>query len=99
MIKETGTEEKLIIAVHEAYEKKLIQYAKEHKVAVEQLSEKDKEDCKDALYPYTWDYLTKLDGLELKKYYNALLMALGSAPLQEISRIYVKAVSSIEESY
>ncbi len=97
MIKETGTEEKLIAAVHEAYEKTLVQYAKEHKVAVEQLSEKDKEDCKDALYPYSWDYLTKLDGLELKKYYNTLLTALGSAPLQEISRIYVKAVSSIEE--
>lgn len=97
MIKETGTEEKLIAAVHEAYGEKLAQYAKEHKVAIEQLSEKDKEDCKDALYPYSWDYLTKLDGLELKKYYNTLLTALGSAPLPEISRIYLKAVSSIEE--
>ena len=35
--------------------------------------------------------------MELKKYYNALLSELGSAPLQEISRIYVKAVSSIDE--
>ncbi len=97
MIKETGKEEMLISAVHEAYAQKLAQYAKEHKKAVEQLSEKEKEDLKGALYLYSWDYLTKLEGLELKKYYYTLLSELGNAPLNEISRIYVKAVSSIDE--
>ena len=78
MIKETGTEERLISAVHAAYEKKLSQYAKDQKKAVEQLSDKEKDDLKDALYMYSWDYLTSLDGLELKKYYNNLLVALQS---------------------
>ena len=41
--------------------------------------------------------MTKLEGLELKKYYNKLLAELGAAPLNEISRIYIKAVSSIDE--
>lgn len=97
MIAETRTEEKLISAVHAAYSEKLIQYAKEHKKAVEQLSEIEKEDLKGVLYVYSWDYLTKLEGLELKKYYNDLLSELGNAPLNEISRIYVKAVSNIDE--
>ena len=97
MINETGTEERLVSSVHEAYAQKLSQYARKHKKAVEQLTEKEKEELKGALYLYTWDYLTSLEGLELKKYYNALLSELGSAPLQEISRIYVKAVSSIDE--
>ena len=35
--------------------------------------------------------------MELKNYYYQLLSELGSAPLQEISQIYVKAVSSIDE--
>lgn len=97
MIKETGTEEKLISAIHEDYAKKLDHYAKEHRKEVAQLSEKEKDDLKGVLYRYSWDYLASLEGLELKKYYNALLSELGSAPLQEISRIYVKAVSSIDE--
>ena len=97
MIKETGTEEKLISSVHAAYETKLEQYAKEHKKSVEQLSEKEKNDLKGVLYVYSWDYLAKLEGLELKKYYNQLLSELGSAPMNEISQIYVKAVSSIDE--
>ena len=97
MINETGTEERLVSAVHDDYAKKLDQYAKEHKKEVSQLSPKEREDLKGALYLYSWDYLTSLEGLELKKYYNALLTELGTAPLNEISRIYVKAVSSIEE--
>ena len=95
MINETGTEERLVSAVHDDYAKKLDQYAKEHKKEVSQLSPKEREDLKGALYLYSWDYLTSLEGLELKKYYNALLTELGTAPLNEISRIYVKAVSSI----
>ena len=97
MINETGTEERLVSSVHEAYAQKLSRYAREHKKAVEQLTEKEKEDLKGALYLYSWDYLTKLEGLELKKFYNALLSELGSAPLPEISQIYTKAVSSIDE--
>ena len=46
---------------------------------------------------YSWAHFTRLEGLDLKKYYNKLLTQLGSAPLNEISRIYVKAVSSIDE--
>lgn len=97
MIKETGTEEKLISAVHEAYGQKLAQYAKKQRKEIEQLSEIEKENLKGKLYVYSWDYLTKLEGLELKDYYNALLSELGSAPLNEISQIYTKAVSSIDE--
>ena len=97
MINETGTEEKLISAVHDDYAKKLSRYAKDHRKEVAQLSDKEKEDLKGTLYLYSWDYLTSLEGLELKKFYNALLSELGSAPLQEISQIYVKAVSSIDE--
>ena len=97
MINETGTEEKLITAVHNSYLESLKKYANEHKKEVEQLSEKEKEDLKTPLYVYSWEYLTKLEGLELKKYYNSLLSALGTAPLNEISRIYGKAVSSIDE--
>lgn len=97
MIKETGTEERLISEVHKAYKQRLDQYAKEQKKEVAQLSEKEKDELKDVLYRYSWDYLASLEGLELKKYYNTLLSELGSAPLQEISRIYVKAVSSIDE--
>ncbi len=87
MINETGTEERLVSAVHDDYAKKLDQYAKEHKKEVSQLSPKEREDLKGALYLYSWDYLTSLEGLELKKYYNALLTELGTAPLNEISRI------------
>lgn len=97
MINETGTEEKLISAVHDDYAKKLSRYAKDHRKEVAQLSDKEKEDLKGSLYLYSWDYLTKLEGLELKTFYNALLSELGSAPLTEISQIYTKAVSSIDE--
>ena len=53
MINETGTEERLVSSVHEAYAQKLSQYARKHKKAVEQLTEKEKEELKGALYLYT----------------------------------------------
>ena len=81
MINETGTEEKLIKAVKEMIKK---------------LDDEQKSQFKE-LGDYSWTYFTKLEGLDLKKYYNKLLTQLGSAPLNEISRIYVKAVSSIDE--
>lgn len=93
MINETGTEEKLQKAVQE----KLENYAQDNKKSVGLLSDKEKEDCVGVLHNYSWDYLTNLDGLMLKKYYNDLLTALGSAPVDDIKQIYVKAVSSIEE--
>ena len=40
MINETGTEEKLISAVHYDYAKKLSRYAKDHRKEVAQLSDK-----------------------------------------------------------
>ena len=81
MINETGTEEKLIKAVKEMIKK---------------LDDEQKSQFKE-LGQYSWSYFTSLEGLDLKKYYNKLLTQLGSAPLNEISRIYVKAVSSIDE--
>ena len=81
MINETGTEEKLIEAVKEMIKK---------------LDDEQKSQFKE-LGEYSWAHFTKLEGLDLKKYYNKLLTQLGSAPLNEISRIYVKAVSSIDE--
>ena len=81
MINETGTEEKLIKAVKEMIKK---------------LDDEQKSQFKE-LGDYSWVHFTKLEGLDLKKYYNKLLTQLGSAPLNEISRIYVKAVSSIDE--
>lgn len=97
MLNETGEEEKLIESIHEAYEQKLDSYAKQQKKSVEALSDKEKDDLKGALYVYSWDYLTSLEALELKKYYNKLLSELGEASFNRISEIYVKAVSSIEE--
>lgn len=97
MINENGEEEKLIASTKEAYSKKLESYAREHQKPVEALSEKEKDDLKGALYHYSWEYLTKLDGIGLKKYYNKLLSELGAATYNKISAIYVKAVSSIEE--
>ena len=81
MINETGTEEKLIDAVKEMIKK----LDNEQKSQFKELGE------------YSWAHFTRLEGLDLKKYYNKLLTQLGSAPLNEISRIYVKAVSSIDE--
>lgn len=97
MINENGEEEKLIASTKEAYSKKIEAYARERKKPVEALDEKEKDDLKGALYFYSWKYLTKLDGIELKKYYNRLLSELGTATYNKISAIYVKAVSSIEE--
>ena len=97
MISENGEEEKLIASTKEAYSKKLEAYAREHQRPVEALTDKEKEDLKGALYLYSWEYLTKLDGIELKKYYNKILSELGTATYNKISAIYVKAVSSIDE--
>ena len=81
MINENGTEQKLIEAVQKMLEK----LDNEEKSRFEALSK------------YSWEYMSTLEGLELKKYYNKLLAELGTAPLNEISQIYVKAVSSIDE--
>ena len=97
MINETGTEDRLILAVRDNYQKGLAQYAKEHDVEINQLNDKECDDLKSLLYDYSWKKLTKLEGLKLKQYYNSLLAALGSAPLEEIRQIYEKAVSSIDE--
>ena len=94
MINENGTEEKLIKAVKADIQKRLNEADGK---AGYGLTEKERAEIIGALGKYSWDYLTSLDGLELKQYYYQLLAELGSAPIQEISRIYVKAVSSIEE--
>ena len=74
MLKETGEEERLISSVRKAYAEKLKAYAQKNKKPVEALDEKEKKDLKGALYAYSWDYLASLEGLELKKYYNKLLL-------------------------
>ncbi len=97
MINETGTEIDLIDAVQKEYQEKLRKYAEEQDTTVAELSEEIKENQKNALDKYSWKFLASKEGIDLKKYYNELLNNLGSAPLQEISRIYVKAVSNIDE--
>ena len=94
MINENGTEEKLIQAVQADVKKRLNDADGK---GGNGLSDKERTEIIGALGKYSWEYLTSLEGLELKQYYYQLLTELGSAPLQEISRIYVKAVSSIEE--
>mgnify|MGYP000718456674 CR=1 FL=1 len=73
------------------------QYARRKGKAVEQLTEEEKESRKPLLYNYSWEYLTTLEGIELKNYYMKLLSELGSTGIPKISDIYAKAVSSIEE--
>lgn len=94
MINENGTEERLVKAVQADVQKRLND--KDGKGGYG-LSHKEQEEIVGALGKYSWEYLTSLDGLELKNYYYQLLSELGSTPLQEISQIYVKAVSSIDE--
>ena len=97
MLEETGEENTLQADVLTAYQKRLEQYAKSKGKAVEELSSEEKEGRKNALHNYSWKYLTSLDGVELKKYYNAILAELGKTSLPKISSIYAKAISSIEE--
>lgn len=97
MMEETGKEEELIQKIAEAYEKRLEEYAESEKKTVEELNDSEKEKQKNALDSYSWAYLVTLNGIELKKYYNAILSELGKISLSEISSIYAKAVSSIEE--
>lgn len=97
MLDETGEENTLKADVLKAYQKSLEQYARKKGKAVEQLTEEEKESRKPLLYNYSWEYLTTLEGIELKNYYMKLLSELGSTGIPKISDIYTKAVSSIEE--
>ena len=64
---------------------------------VDELTKEEKEGRQNALHNYSWQYLTTLNGLALKKYYNAILAELGKTSLPKVSSIYAKAVSSIDE--
>ncbi len=97
MLEETGEESALQKEVEQAYKKRLEQYAKGKGKTVDELTEEEKEGRKNALHNYSWKYLTSLEGIALKKYYNAILAELGKTTLPKISNIYTKAVSSIEE--
>ena len=97
MLEETGEEAKLQKDIEQAYKKRLQKYADSKGKSVNQLTKDEKDDRKNVLDSYSWEYLTKLNGLELKKYYNAVLAELGKTSLPKISDIYAKAVSSIEE--
>lgn len=94
MMNENGTEIKLIESVEKDINQRL---AEANGKSDNELSDKEREEITGALGKYSWEYLTSLSGIELKKYYYRLLTELGSAPLPEISQIYVKAVSSIGE--
>lgn len=97
MISETDEEERLISDVHKAYANKLAFYARRNGKSVDALTDKEREDQKGVLYNYSWKYLTTLEGIDLKNYYNKLLTELGEATYNRISTIYAKAVSSIDE--
>lgn len=97
MLEETGEEATLQKEVEQAYKKRLAQYAKNNNKKVEELTDEEKEGRKNVLNDYSWQYLTSLEGLKLKKYYNAILVELGKTTLPKISNIYTKAVSNIEE--
>lgn len=97
MLEETGEESALQKEIEQAYKKRLEKYAASKKKTVDDLDDDEKNDRKNVLDSYSWAYLTTLNGIELKKYYNAVLTELGKLPLSKISSIYAKAVSSIEE--
>lgn len=97
MLEETGEESALQKEVEQAYKKRLEQYAKSKDKTVDELTDEEKEGRQNALHNYSWEYLTTLEGIELKKYYNAILAELGKTTLHKISNIYTKAVSNIEE--
>lgn len=97
MLEETGEESKLQKDIEQAYKKRLQKYAANKNKSINDLTEEEKNDKKSVLDSYSWKHLTKLSGIELKKYYNAILTELGKTSLPKISDIYAKAVSSIEE--
>lgn len=97
MMDETGEEDSFKSDVLKTYSNKLNVYARKKGKPVEALTEEEKESQKGLLYDYSWDKLTNLQGLELKNYYNKLLVELGNATFNRVSEIYAKAVSSIEE--
>lgn len=97
MLEETGEESALQKEIDQAYKKRLEKYAASRKKTVDELTDDEKNDRKNVLDSYSWTYLTTLNGIELKKYYNAVLTELGKTSLPKISSIYAKAVSSIEE--
>lgn len=97
MLEETGEESALQKEVEQAYKKRLEQYAKNKEKTVDELTEEERIGRQNALHNYSWKYLTTLEGITLKKYYNAILAELGKTTLPKISNIYAKAVSSIEE--
>lgn len=97
MMNETGEEDKFKSEVLKSYANKLNVYARKKGKPVEALTEEEKESQKGILYDYSWDKLANLQGLELKNYYNKLLVELGSATFNRVYEIYAKAVSSIEE--
>ena len=81
MINETGTEEKLISAIHDDYAKKLSRYANDHRKEVAQLSDKEIEDLKGALNLYSWEYLAEIgmNREELWREYLGKLAAAGAS--------------------
>ncbi len=97
MINETDKEARFKSDVQKAYANKLTVFARKRGKPVDAVTEEEKKNLKGLLYDYSWNYLTTLEGNELKSYYNKLLVELGEASYNRISTIYAKAVSSIEE--
>lgn len=59
--------------------------------------EKPDEEPEKKVTEYKWDDLTKLKGIELKRFYKKLLIDLGEKGDGRIKQIYANAVSNIEE--
>ena len=98
MISETETEEKLIAIIKDNYKHRVEEYCNDNNKDIDALSNKERENLKIELDRYSWKYLNQLNGLELKRYYNAILSELGGNDLpEEIRKIFTKAVSNIEE--
>ena len=92
MLKETNTEKEIIqnIVGLEAMRKK---------GSEDKLSKKDQAELleKEELAEYSWDKLAALSGIELKKYYNAMLRRFGEYCTGHIRDIYHDARSNIDE--
>lgn len=98
MISETETEEKLIAIIKDNYKHRVEEYCNDNNKDIDALSNKERENLKIELDRYSWKYLNQLNGLELKRYYNAILSELGGNDLpEEIRKIFTNAVSNIEE--
>ncbi len=90
MLNETGNEQEIFESVQFRYDELT---SKSNRNNLEETELGELKIIKD----YTWKNLTKIDGLELKNYYNKLLRILGTHGKGNIQSIYHDARSNINE--